>query len=377
MKPALIDNQVAMEQLLASLENESVLAVDTEFFRETTYYPHLGLIQIASDKIIACIDPLAFDASIALKKIFLNPDVTKVFHSCSQDLEVLFHTFGYIPQPIHDTQIAEALLSHHDQIGYARLVEAELGIHLGKTQTRTNWVKRPLTHEQIQYAGDDVSYLFSLYRVMVNKLKTAGRYHWFKQDCEKLSPTELSGTALTTSLQTQFSADMASLWKRVKASNKLNGLTLAIIQAIAYWREQLAIETDTTRRHVLSDEKIVQLAINPPQNQGELKLCTTGRFHLTVNQLDALLKTIHTAQKTDPSQWPMNNNRRLANEEKNSLKILQQILSDRADELGISSGALCSRKNLESIIRGNTNVPVLQGWRNECVGEQILQQLRT
>ncbi len=370
MKPVLIEKQAEMEQLLGLLENEPVLAIDTEFFRETTYYPHLGLIQIASDKIIACIDPLKFDAGITLKRIFLNPNIIKVFHSCSQDMEVLFHTFGYIPQPVHDTQIAEALLSCHNQIGYAQLVAAELGVNLEKSQTRTNWVKRPLSQKQIQYAGDDVTYLFTLYKIMVKKLNTAGRYHWFETDCERLSPT---GATLAT-LQEKFTVDIASLWKRVKGSHKLNASTLAIIQAIANWREQLAIKTDTTRRRVLPDEKIIQLALNPPENQNELTPYSTNQFRLSTKHLDALFRAILTAQQIDPSQWPVNTPPPPT--DKSQLKILQQLLSHKANELGISPGVLCPRKDLESIIKGETNVPVFQDWRNKCVGRKIRQQLQ-
>ena len=136
MQPELIESSSAMDELVTRLANEKIIAVDTEFFRETSYYPKLALLQIATDSIVSCIDPLAFDARDALRKILLNPAVIKVFHSCSQDMEVLFHYLGEIPSPVHDTQIACALLSDHTQIAYASLVENELGVQLDKSQTR-------------------------------------------------------------------------------------------------------------------------------------------------------------------------------------------------------------------------------------------------
>lgn len=163
MKPILIEDNQTLTQFCNKLINEPLLAIDTEFFRETTYYPHLGLIQIASPSDIICIDPLAFDARDELRRLFFNTDITKVLHSCSQDMEVLYQYFGELPAPIFDTQIAAAMLGYQDQIGYAKLVAEEYDVELDKSQTRTNWLKRPLSAKQIEYAGEDVLYLLPLY----------------------------------------------------------------------------------------------------------------------------------------------------------------------------------------------------------------------
>ena len=360
-----------MADLLAQLENETALAVDTEFFRETTYYPHLGLIQIAGENIVACIDPLAFDAGEALRKIFCNRAITKIFHSCSQDMEVLFHHYGFVPCPVHDTQIAEALLSTHEQIGYARLVENELGVQLAKTQTRTNWVKRPLSRKQLDYAGDDVRYLYRLYKQLLDKLKTAGRYHWFEEDCSRLCAANDNADQLAA----QFSVEESTLWKRVKGSNKYSGVKLAIIQAVARWRENIAIETDTTRRRVLHDEAILQLAMQPPQTPGALDHLRNNRFALTTQQIEQLLACIQQAEQSTASQWPLNTRQRPTAEQKAQLSTLQNILTQRASELGISAGVLCARKNLEKLIAGQTDLPVMQGWRLDCVGKALQEHL--
>jgi len=367
MKSVLIEDTIAMDQLLAQLEKEPVLAVDTEFFRETTYYPHLGLVQIASDSIIACIDPIAFDAAPALKKLFTNPNIIKVFHSCSQDLEVIHHSYGVLPSPIHDTQIAEALLSEFEQIGYARLVEAELGVKLPKTQTRTNWVKRPLSDAQIQYAGDDVSYLYTLYHAMIERLSIAKRTDWFEQDCAELaSQYENSNTPET---------ELSNSWTRVKGSKKLSGVTLAIIQAIASWREQIAIDSDTTRRRVLADDIILQMAFEPPQTQTDMSSIKRNRFSFNNEQIETLFNAINAARSSDASQWPVNEFQLPSKEQKTQLKTLQQCLNDKADELGISASVLCSRKDLEKLLKDNRDLAVLNGWRKECIGDALLETL--
>ena len=224
-----------MDVLLARLEGCSLIAVDTEFIRETTYYPQLALVQVATDSIVACIDPLAFDARDALKKIFLEPGITRIFHSCSQDMEVLFYYLGKTPISIYDTQIANALLDENHQIGYASLVERELGVQLDKSQTRTNWLQRPLTDKQLAYAGDDVIYLYRLHEILDQRLDLSGRKSWFDEE--------------TTHLNNQlgnFQVETDSLWKRVKGSNKLPRDKLAIVQYIAEWREQLAQREDKT-----------------------------------------------------------------------------------------------------------------------------------
>jgi len=250
MSPELIETSADMEALLTQLNNQTIIAVDTEFFRETSYYPKLALVQIATDSVVACIDPLAFDARPALRSILLNSEITKIFHSCSQDLEVLFYYLGEAPNAIYDTQIANSLLNEHQQIGYAKLVEKELGTLLDKSQTRTNWLQRPLTSKQIQYAGDDVLYLYKLQHILDEKLQQLDRKSWFDEESKKLLNDQYS-----------FQPDSDTLWKRVKGSSRLNRKKLAIVQAIALWRENLAKQKDRTRRRILADDIIIDLAL--------------------------------------------------------------------------------------------------------------------
>ncbi|MBL4712240.1 MAG: HRDC domain-containing protein, partial [Gammaproteobacteria bacterium] len=253
MKPLLIESSSQMDALLAQLDGKNLIAVDTEFFRETTYYPELALVQIATDTIVACIDPLAFDARPALKQLLLDENITKIFHSCSQDIEVLFYYLGDIPNAIYDTQIANALLTDHHQIGYASLVENELGVQLDKSQTRANWLRRPLTEKQIQYAGDDVLYLYQLHNCMDKKLHTCERQSWLTEECSKFS-------------RNNFQVNIDKLWRRVKGATKLNTEQLAVVQSIALWREEIAQQKNKTRRKILSDNTIIQLALNPPES---------------------------------------------------------------------------------------------------------------
>ncbi len=374
MTPTLIESSSVMDELVLQLSKEKVIAVDTEFFRETTYYPKLALIQIATDSIVACVDPLAFDAKPALKQILCNKEIIKIFHACSQDLEVLFYYLGEIPAPIYDTQIANALLTNHHQIGYAALVENELAVQLDKSQTRTNWLQRPLTDKQIQYAGDDVLYLYRLQHLLDKKLRDTERRSWFDEDSEQLSA---EGTC--------FQVDASKLWRRVKGATKLDRKKLATVQAIALWREELAQQNDLTRRRALPDDIVIQLALNPTEDIDTLAQIIPKHLNISVEKQQQLLAAMKTAQQSSENSWPDNRFTVLDGEQKLILKSLQQLIVSKADELDISSAILCSRKDLEQLIittAKDTTSPdqtkslITRGWRLQCIGQDLLKTLK-
>jgi ribonuclease D len=382
MKPVLIESSSAMDSVLDEIVNHTIIAVDTEFQRETTYYPILALVQIATDNQVICIDPLAFDARSALQKILLDKNIRKVFHACSQDMEVLYYYLGEVPNNIYDTQIANAFLTDHHQIGYAALVENELGVQLDKSQTRTNWLQRPLTDKQIQYAGDDVLYLYQLQAILDNKLQQAKRTAWFTEECNNLTESE-----------NNFQVDIDKLWRRVKGATKLNRNVLVIVQFIAQWREQLAQQKDKTRRKILADETLIQLALETPDNIDTLNLiiATRDRSLLKLNEQEKqqLIQTIQSALQTPESEWPDNRYSVLDSQQKTKLKTLQQLVNNKAEELSLSSAIITSRKNLENLIISKANAAetgsetlssklnVVQGWRLHCIGQQLLDALET
>jgi len=369
MTPVLIESSSQMDELFEQLNKETLIAVDTEFFRETTYYPQLALVQIATASIVACIDPLAFDAKPALKKLLLNNSITKIFHSCSQDLEVLFYYLGETPCAIYDTQIANALLTEHHQIGYASLVENELGTLLDKSQTRTNWLQRPLTQKQIQYAGDDVLYLYQLQHILDKKLQQLGRKTWFDEDSSKLINEKSSYQVATD-----------NLWKRVKGASRLNRKKLAIVQSIAAWRERLAQQKDRTRRRILADDIIVDLAFTAPENIPAIDQIIGNKYNFSQQEKQQLLEAIETAMQTPTEQCPDNNFNALNSEQKLTLKTLQQLVNNKAEELGISAAILSSRKELEKLIllhgqADTSELNIMQGWRLRCIGQQLPDKL--
>ena len=363
MNPILIEDNQTLTQFCDKLINEPLLAIDTEFFRETTYYPHLGLIQIAGPGDIICVDPLAFDAREQLRRLFFNPDITKIFHSCSQDMEVLYLYFGELPAPIFDTQIAAAMLGHQDQIGYAKLVSEQYDVELDKSQTRTNWLKRPLSAKQIEYAGEDVLYLLPLYEKFNQELKELNRHEWLQEDCEQLCGNSQ-----------RFQPDMENCWQRVKGYFQLSDMQLAVCRSISQWREQLAIDKDLTRRRVMSDDFLLKLAATQTDiNQ----LSTTDRqiAQFSRDELDALVQAIKEGLQTPESEWPVINRERPSNEEKTQLKMLQGLVQNKADALNVHQSVLCSKKEIEKLMQGSRHGRLLNGWRFDCIGQKLLSEI--
>lgn len=355
-----------MDELLNRLSSEKIIAVDTEFHRETTYYPVLALVQIATRDITACIDPLAFNAIKQLRQCMLNQKITKIFHSCSQDIEVLYYYLGKRLPAIYDTQIANALLSEDHQLGYAALVDKELDVQLDKSQTRTDWLRRPLTDKQIQYAGDDVHYLYQLHEILDKRLLEQGRKAWFDEDSNRIHDT------------TSFEVDYRHLWRRVKGANKLRRDTLAIVQTIAEWRENMAKQKNKTRRKILKDEAVIKLALSPPASEQQIPFSPFSEA-----EKSCLLEQINHAQLLPEDQWPDNRFTLLDGQQKSLLKELQKIINDTAAELEIASAMLTSRKELEKIIlqhSRNTSLDsshfnILRGWRLRIAGQQLLEKL--
>ena len=359
-----------MDAFLDTLDKQELIAVDTEFQRETTYYPHLALVQIATESAVACIDPLAFDARPALQKLLLDTNIVKIFHSCSQDLEVLFYYLQDIPSPIYDTQIAYALLNEHHQAGYATVVEQELGEVLDKSQTRTNWLQRPLTDKQIKYAADDVTYLYQLHAILDEQLIDKDRVNWFQQECAALIPRENS-----------FHVDTAKLWQRVKGASKLKMQQLALVQKISIWREQLAQQKDKIRRKILADDTIIQIAMQPPEDLASLNLLITNNYVLKEDLRLTLLELIQNNTDLNKDDYPTNTYIVLDAQQKQLLKTLQQQVTQKAEQLGIAAAMLCSRKDLEQLIIATSDEPLSKltdpnNWRFDCIGRALLETLK-
>ena len=250
------------EQLSAFCERASssrILAVDTEFLREKTYYPKLCLIQVATHDELASIDPLAIDDLSPLKALFEDERITKVFHACTQDLEVILYAMGCVVAPFFDTQLAAAYLGMRQQVGYGALVERYTGVHLPKADSLTDWSRRPLDAEQLAYAEDDVRFLPGIYDAMMTQLVAKNRLGWITPEMEELTD------------RSHYERVPEEAYLHLKRSSSLTRRQLAVAREVCAWRERLAASRDVPRKWVVSDEILVEVSKRCPKSVERLR----------------------------------------------------------------------------------------------------------
>lgn len=356
-----IDNDEALTRLCARLGASPWLCLDTEFLRERTYRPQLCLIQIASADTIACIDPLALESLEPLNALLRNPDITKVLHSASQDLEIFAIREGFVPAPVFDTQIAAALMGLGDQIGYGRLVEEMLDVRLDKAHSRTDWTRRPLSRDQIEYAADDVRWLREVYLKQREWLERRGRLDWLQQDFEALTDPA------------RYRPDPEQAWLRVKGLQRLRPAQLAALRLLAAWREEEAVASDRPRRWILKDEVLIDLARRRPKTLAELSDIRGLELRTVERHGKTLLRLLAEAANLPRDQWPvLPERRRLQPRQEAVIDLLMASLRQSALEAEISPQAIAGRRDLERLVLGERDLPLLRGWRRELVGERML-----
>ena len=228
------------------------IAVDTEFLRERTFHPRLCLVQIATPAESVAVDPLVIDDLSPLAELMADESVTKVFHACSQDMEVMLHTVGALPRPIFDTQVAAAFLGERQQISYGALVQTFCGVSLPKTESLTDWSRRPLTDKQIEYAIDDVKYLIVAYTEMMSRLRELGRVDWVLDELRPLAD------------ESHYRADRHEAFRKVKRINSCSRHQLGIARELAAWREDRAERRNIPRKWVMSDDTLLALVKRNP-----------------------------------------------------------------------------------------------------------------
>ncbi len=356
-----VDTPQALKALCRELQSAKVIAVDTEFIREKTYYAKLCLIQVASDSVTACVDPIALDNLDELMAVLYSPDKLKLFHAAWQDLEIFYDQWERIPTPIFDTQIAAALLGFSDQIGYANLVAQLLDIQLDKTAVRTDWAQRPLSPQQLAYAADDVNYLLELYPLVLQRLRELGRDSWLDEDFTSL--TESNGYAKP--------ADTA--WQRISGHGRLKPRQLAALQRLATWRELQARQRNKPRKWILSDDLLLMLAKHLPSDKEKLSK-VRGLPERILNQagndiIAAIKDALDLANDALPT---VSQKQRLTTEQECLTDTLMAYLRLLAQENQISPASLSSRKEIEKMVRGERDIPLLHGWRKHLAGEPLL-----
>lgn len=351
--PIWIATPTAAEAYVAAALNHTTVALDTEFIRTQTYFAELGLIQLAYPGAIGLIDPLPADVGAAVAPLLAAPAVLKIVHSASEDLEVLGHALGQVPEPLFDTQIAAVLCGYEQPPSYQKLVQAELGIALDKHATRTDWLQRPLDAEQLRYAAEDVEHLHPLHARLQKQLDDLGRSDWLIEDCARAvakarQPADPFPHLKMRSIERMTPPQQQRLWR------------------LLVWRDAEAMQRNRPKRWIVDNPVAIRAALldNPTRSQLEAAVAADGKPSPRLAQkLEAILQAPATPGETDiPLQTLLND------AEKKRAKDLRDLTTATAERLGISPETLLPRRALEHWARNGSLPDDLRGWREQVLG---------
>jgi len=352
-----------LAKLTTALAGNAFVTVDTEFIRDTTYWPRLCLIQIAGADHEAIIDPLAKGLDLApFFELMANDKVMKVFHAARQDLEIFFHQTGNLPQPLFDTQIAAMVCGFGDQVGYETLVRKVLDKPLDKSSRFTDWSRRPLSDKQLNYALGDVTHLRPIYESLSKQVEKADRRHWMAEEL-----------AVLTSPDT-YNLTPEDAWKRLKIRSG-NKRYLAILMEIAAWREREAQSRDVPRNRVLKDDALMEIAAHAPsseQDLGSLRGVPNGFGRSSAGK--TLVQAVKTGLDRDPKTLP----KVKRNEPQPSgigplVELFKVLLKAKSENHQVAPRMIATVADLEKIAADdNADVAALKGWRREVFGADAL-----
>lgn len=335
----------------------SVVAIDTEFIRTRTFFPIAALYQIATDEERAVVDPLRVTRWASFKALLEDPAVVKVMHACSEDLEVFAHHIDAAPAHLFDTQVASGFLSNSFSPSYADLVKRYAGVEIGKHETRSDWLARPLREEQLHYAVEDIVYLLPVYRAQLAEMTRLGRIEWFEEEIEH----RLGFTLI----------DPDECYQNVRKAWRCARRELARLRLVCAWRERYAREKDLPRGHVVKDDQLVELVLQRGIDRDAVLRTlepSAARRHgkellALIEQADALPEDALPAPLAAP----------FTSSEAKALKELKAIGVERAHELNMAEELLSRRRDLETClrsVRSEGRLPAnFQGWRRALVGE--------
>ncbi len=349
-----IDREDELPALAQALEAQAWIGVDTEFLRERTFFPKLCLLQLAAADRIWCVDTLRIGDMTPLMPALTAAAARKVIHAARQDLEAVYLTSKRVMSPVFDTQIAAGCIGMKPQVGYAELAKTLLDATVPKGQTRTDWSKRPLTREQLEYAADDVLYLGEIAHRLSERLRELGREHWVAEDCLALEDQRL------------YEPDPSQAWVRLRGLAQLAPPSRARAKAIAVWREAQARARDLPRAWILPDAAIFSVAEGapPPLNDG-----------LAASLIGALGQSANEVMDEEPIQ-----DARPTPEQKAVIERLAKIVDSRARELNVSAEILAPRGELKALAMGTRagalpESHALKGWRRDEIGTRLLEAI--
>jgi ribonuclease D len=359
-----IETNEALVAFLAELAGAPYLALDTEFLRDQTYYPKLCLIQVAAPGIEAIIDPLA--PGIDLKpfyELIARPDIVKVLHAARQDIEIFFLQGGVLPDPLFDSQIAAMVAGFGDAASYETLARKIAKVEIDKSARFTDWSHRPLSKRQLEYALADVTHLRVIYEWLKARLEKTGRAAWVAEEVAALQDPAL------------YRLDPELAWKRLKPRTS-NKRFLAILAALAAWREREAQARDIPRGRVLKDEALTEIGAHPPESAEALERIRAVPKGFANSKLGkGLMEAIAAGQTAAPPEGALTENRERRRREPSPavVDLLKTLLRLRAEAAGVAPRLIANAEDIERLAANDDEgVGALTGWRNEVFGKDAV-----
>ena len=355
-----------LPELIQKLENCKVLAVDTEFVREKTYFHRLGLIQIGGDGVYGAVDPISVKDLSPLLELLKRRDIIKVFHAGKQDLEILFRLTDEVVQPMFDTQVAASMVGWGAQISFAKIVKKVTGKTISKAETYTDWCRRPLRQSQIDYAIDDVRYLIPVYHKLVKQLDKLKRTEWVENEHRELvkpSHFELP--------------DPQKVYLKVKNFRTLKPKNLAVLREVAAWREEQAMQRNCLAKSIIRDEPLLEMARNLPESRKDIADIRGVNSREISNNGDELVALIKKGLSVSEGLYPTFPETSHYSTGRGVEELLSAFVQIRSEVLKIEPHMLADRKMIHSFVEFHEKKedldqhPLFQGWRKELIGSDL------
>jgi len=366
-KTAFITTTAELAALCERLSAEEFVTVDTEFMRERTYYPELCLVQLAGTADVAVVDAQAKGLDLApLGALLARPEVIKVFHACRQDVEIFLLMFGAVPAPIFDTQVAAMVAGFGDQVGYDALVQALTGGHIDKAHRFSDWSARPLSNAQITYAAADVTHLRDVYEKLTARLRVDGRLDWVGQEMAALADPNT------------YRVDPERAWERIKLRTR-NRRQMALVRAIAAWREREAQRINIPRQRLIKDEQIPEIAAQAPVDAEALaRIRGISNGFATGKSGISLLAVIAAALQIPEDDLPrVDRGGEPSRASPALIALLKVLLNARAEQNNVAARLVASSEEIEAMVLDETaENAALTGWRAEMFGNDALRLIR-
>lgn len=360
-----ITSHTQLSQLCAELRQFPAIFLDTEFIGEGYYFPRVGAIQVAAGEVAALIDPLAIDDFSPFFALLQDPGIEKVFHAAQQDLAIFYRLMSAPVAPVFDTQIAAALLGYDEQISFANLVERTTGTQLQKSHGFTDWLRRPLTDGQVEYALDDVRLLMPAYAVMVRELAERERLAWAREEFQQRLERP----------ERYMPGDPQELYLRIRGIERIHGRSLAVLRQLVAWREMTAREQDMPIGRVARDEVLIEMARRPKHNVKELYEIRG----MAAQQVERFGKQLIAIATADAGPVPPGIKRlpSLPNALEPTVDFLSLCLRSLTSERGMCAGVVATRSDLAALILfgAEADIPLMRGWRRAAIGEALLATL--